>query len=125
MLFSSHVLTDVEVLADRFLFIHRGKIRVSGTPGALLGDESESFEIIIEADTTPPEPFSRLYGRQYKCEVGINDLERRLSDLRKLGGIRLINIRSRNTLESAYFRFMDEANRQSVLAEPPRTSSPT
>ena len=114
MLFSSHVLTDVEVLADRFLFIHRGRIRVNGTPGSLLGDEGESFEIIIEADAAPPAHFSRLYGRQYKCEVGSSDLERRLSELRGAQGVRLINIRSRNTLESAYFRFMDEANRESA-----------
>lgn len=108
LLFSSHVLTDVEVLADRFLFIHKGRIRVSGTPGSLLSGENESFEIIIETRNPPPQ-YQHMYGCQYKCEVPEEMLERNLAELRQFTGVRLINIRSRNTLESAYFRFIADA----------------
>lgn len=109
MLFSSHVLTDVEVLADRFLFIHKGRIRINGTPGALLSGGKDSFEIIIEAAGAPPAGFLPLYGRQYKLELSADALEAALAELRQSNAIRLINIRSRNTLESAYFRFVAEA----------------
>jgi ABC-2 type transport system ATP-binding protein len=111
MLFSSHVLTDVEVLADFFLFIHKGRIRVSGAPGALMSGNAESFEIIIEAESAPDQRYAFLYGRQYKCEVDGSELELRLRELRLLSNVRLITVRSRNTLESAYFRFMAEAER--------------
>ena len=111
MLFSSHVLTDVEVLADFFLFIHKGRIRVSGAPGSLLSSNTESFEIIIEAESVPDQRYAFLYGRQYKCEVDGNELELRLRELKQLTNARLITVRSRNTLESAYFRFMAEAER--------------
>ncbi|HWV17803.1 MAG TPA: ABC transporter ATP-binding protein [Rhodocyclaceae bacterium] len=111
MLFSSHVLTDVEVLADRFLFIHKGRIRVTGTPGTLLQGHEDSYEVIIEATDEPPPGFSQLYGLQYKLELDANALEMKLSELRNKNGVRLINIRSRNTLESAYFRFVAEAER--------------
>lgn len=109
LLFSSHVLTDVEVLADRFLFIHKGRIRLTGTPGALLQGNEDSYEIIIESNGPAPEGFSLLYGCQFRREVGALELESHIAGLRVLDNIRLIAIRSCNTLESAYFRFFAEA----------------
>lgn len=111
LLFSSHVLTDVEVLADRFLFIHKGRIRLTGTPGALLQGNEDSYEIIIESNGVPPDGFSLLYGHQFRREVGALELESHIAGLRALERIRLIAIRSCNTLESAYFRFFEEAER--------------
>lgn len=109
LLFSSHVLTDVEVLADRFLFIHKGRIRVTGTPGALLQGNEDSYEIIIESGDPPPDGFSLLYGHQFRRTVSALELERHIAALRAQENVRLIAIRSCNTLESAYFRFFAEA----------------
>ena len=112
LLFSSHVLNDVEQLADRFAFIHKGSIRTIGSPDVILGAENEAYEVIIESSSCV-DGFDRNASGQQRGIVLADSLVHFLSDTVKQGG-RVILVRSTNTLENAYLRFVSLANEQDV-----------
>ncbi len=43
--FSSHILSDVEILCDRLCILRRGEVVVSGAMGDLLGTSGHRFEV--------------------------------------------------------------------------------
>ena len=47
--FSSHILSDVELLCDRLCILRRGEIVVSGSMGDLLGASGHRFEVTLRA----------------------------------------------------------------------------
>lgn len=52
ILFSSHVLAEVQDVATRILVIHRGKLRADGTPQELVS-RAAGRRLLVEAHTTP------------------------------------------------------------------------
>lgn len=59
ILFSSHVLPEVEDIADRVLIIHKGKTRVAASVDELLADHQK---IIIAIDGDPQQIIGKLKG---------------------------------------------------------------
>jgi ABC-2 type transport system ATP-binding protein len=47
--FSSHILSDVELLCDRLCILRKGEIVVSGSMGDLLGTSGHRFEVTLRA----------------------------------------------------------------------------
>src|SRR3974390_2964412 len=50
VLFSTHILSDAEMLCDRVGVIVGGKLRGVGTPGAMVGIETQGMEILFELE---------------------------------------------------------------------------
>ncbi len=102
--FSSHVLTDVDQLADRFAFIHRGRIRVVGRPESLLNEAESGYELVVASGQSLPGFDSIGIGRARRV-VRADELAALVSCL-SADGVRLISIRDTNTLEQAYLNFV-------------------
>lgn len=56
VLFSTHILPDVENLCDHVVMIVKGKIHASGPIGELIKPNVQSFDIVIESESIPDLP---------------------------------------------------------------------
>ncbi|MBM4395382.1 MAG: ABC transporter ATP-binding protein [Deltaproteobacteria bacterium] len=56
--FSSHILADVERLADRVVILDRGVMKASGTLPELLGQGTDEREVVLRAAPGSPDPAS-------------------------------------------------------------------
>lgn len=56
VLFSTHILPDVENLCDHAVMIVKGKIRASGTIGDLIKPNVQSFDVLVEEGRIPELP---------------------------------------------------------------------
>lgn len=101
LFFTSHVLHDVERLADRFGLIHQGMLRAVQSPAELVGAEERvlvrSFGA-IEVEGMVSESEGRWQG-----DVPRPKLWRRLEILRESGHT-LLEVRPTLSLESAFLR---------------------
>lgn len=107
LFFSSHVLSDVERLADRFIFIHQGQIRASHSVDSVLRAASDSYEVIVCA-TTPPEGFASVGRSLWRSQVNSCDLAEAISKARAQGAL-LHSVRSASNIEQLYLRLVGEA----------------
>jgi ABC-2 type transport system ATP-binding protein len=111
LFFSSHVLYDVEQLADRFIFIHNGKIR----PVSIIGSEgvpdNEMYDVVVEGGAKL-EGFSQMSSRLWRRQIPLAALPDLLASIRaaEMGGVRLYSVRSLRGLEQAYLGFVNEAD---------------
>ena len=62
VLFSSHILAEVQEVSSRILVIHRGRLRADGTPADLMAQGTRRTLRLV-ARATPPELATRLAGR--------------------------------------------------------------
>lgn len=101
LFFSSHVLHDVERLADRYGLIHRGRLQTVSSPAELLNQDDEV--------TIRSQGGMRLEGQiveaggRWVWERSRADLWQSLDALRGAGQV-LLEVRPRLSLESAFMR---------------------
>lgn len=100
---TSHVLHDVERLADRFGLIHRGKLLTLQSPNELLGDE-QFVTVRSFGETAVPGAVADRRGR-WHVEVRRDELWVTLDSLRAAGHT-ILEIKPTLTLESAFFRYL-------------------
>lgn len=101
LFFTSHVLHDVERLADRFGLIHEGQLRSVRSPGELVGDE-EIFLVRSLGEAAVPGMYEDAAGR-WAGEVPRAGLWARLDQLRAAGHT-LLEVKSTLSLEAAFLR---------------------
>jgi len=101
LFFTSHVLHDVERLADRFGLIHDGQIRSVRSPNELVGDE-EVF-LVRSAGATPVADMHEDSAGRWAGEIPRTRLWQHLSDLQAAGHV-LQEVRSTLSLEAAFLR---------------------
>jgi ABC-2 type transport system ATP-binding protein len=53
ILFSSHILAEVEAVSSRILIIHKGTIRADGTPADLVAKAAEGRKLVLTARADP------------------------------------------------------------------------
>jgi len=106
LFFTSHVLFDVERVADRFGLIHKGKMEVVKTASDLFADSQGMFILQIEADE-PLDGYIHEFGKRWFLEV---NRERLWESLRKIeaSGHSLLSVRPQLTLESAFFEYIND-----------------
>lgn len=112
LFFSSHVLNDVERLADRFIFIHRGKIQAVCSTNEFLASEKPRFLVTIEG-LAGLEGFAQVSSRLWQKEVDELELPgvlATIADARRQSGVVLNAVRNLNSLERAYARFVQAAS---------------
>jgi ABC-2 type transport system ATP-binding protein len=106
LFFTSHVLHDVERVADKFGFINQGQLLTIQSPNDLLGGEHRVT--IRSQGTSPVAGFSPETPGRWVGEVTRDDLWKALEDLRAAGH-QVSEIKPTLTLESAFFRFLGRA----------------
>jgi ABC-2 type transport system ATP-binding protein len=108
LFFSSHVLNDVERLADRFVFIEKGKVQaVCSTPEVFSGPGAR-FVVTLEG-LLGLEGFEKISSRLWQKEVDEGELAMLIDDaIRDRGGsgMAIYSIKNINNLERAYYSFV-------------------
>jgi ABC-2 type transport system ATP-binding protein len=118
VLFSTHILSDAEMLCDRVSVLVGGKLQGVGAPGEIVSIAVHSMEILFEAreGTALPrrllDSAARLGGR-YRLEVPESDLYATLDQLRGCEA-RILSVSAiRPTLEDYFLSLVGGENPQS------------
>jgi ABC-2 type transport system ATP-binding protein len=101
LFFTSHVLHDVERLADRFGLIHDGQIRAVRSPGELIGDE-ETF-LVRSMGKKAVAGMREDVAERWEGEISRAALWSQLDQLREAGHT-LLEVKSTLSLEAAFLR---------------------
>lgn len=111
--FTSHVLHDVERVADRFALIHGGRLRTVRSPSELVG-ESQRLSVRSLGDNPVEGMVSEIDGR-WSGEVAGDALWPLLNRLEAAGHV-LIEVKPVLSLEAAFMRFVSD---EKVVTTPP------
>lgn len=103
LFFTSHVLHDVERIADRFGFINRGELRTVQSPADLFG--AEQIVTVRSLGVQPVEGFVSETEGRWVGELNRNELWSTLDRLRDAGH-QVSEVKPSLSLESAFFRYL-------------------
>jgi ABC-2 type transport system ATP-binding protein len=112
LFFSSHVLNDVDRLADRFIFIHQGKIQAICATNDFLSSADQKFAVVIEG-SRGLRGFSQISLRLWQRDVeecDLLDVLAMVSASHEKGEVILYAVRNLNSLERAYSTFVKNAS---------------
>jgi ABC-2 type transport system ATP-binding protein len=119
ILFSTHILSDAEMLCDRVGVIVGGKLRGVGTPGEIVGVQSSGMEILFEVSgTAAAESLLRRAtqtGDRYRIQVQDQELYTVMDELRAMQAKVLAVSQVKPSLEE-YFMNLVEADRAQASA---------
>lgn len=107
--FTSHVLHDVERIADRFGFINKGQLLTVRSPRELAAERASHFIIRYQADQPLSPSCSVLRPGEFECEMEQSKLPEAIAQLSSTGG-HLLAVRPAVSLETVFFRILEEAN---------------
>ena len=100
LFFTSHVLYDVERIADRFALIEKGRIEACQTASDLFRSSRGLFDIYIEA-AEPLEGYQHEAGQRWSRQVRLEDLPELLGQI-QAAGHSVLSIKPRLTLEKLF-----------------------
>jgi len=118
VMFSTHILSDAEMLCDRVGVIVGGKLRGTGAPGQLVDMKTRGMEILFELPATSNSGLAAKAtktGDRYRLEVTESELYVTLEQLRNAGARILSVSQLRATLEE-FFMNLVEADRAQASA---------
>ncbi|MFC5300290.1 ABC transporter ATP-binding protein [Azospira restricta] len=104
LFFSSHVLHDVERLADRFGLVHEGRLRAVRSPAELTGEED--LVLVRTFGEIPVAGMREDFPGRWIGEVCSAELWEHLARLRESGHA-LIEVRQTLSLESAFLKAVE------------------
>lgn len=104
LFFTSHVLHDVERIADRFGFINRGELKTVQSPANLFG--AEQIVTVRSFGAHPVEGFVRETEGRWVGDINRTELWATLDRLRAAGH-QLGEIKPTLSLESAFFKYLN------------------
>jgi ABC-2 type transport system ATP-binding protein len=105
LFFTSHVLYDVERIADRFALIDKGRIEACKTASDLFRSSQGLFDIYIEAPE-PLEGYVHEAGQRWSRQVELEQLSELLQQI-KSAGHSVLSITPRLTLEKLFLNHID------------------
>ena len=116
VLFSTHILSDAEMLCDRVGVIVGGKLRGVGTPGEMVGIQTQGMEILFELDGTgrnfPLLARATRTGERYRVQLQESELYPALDEL-KASGARILSVAQiKPTLEEFFMNHVDSVRAQ-------------
>jgi len=120
VLFSTHILSDAEMLCDRVGVIVGGKLRGVGAPGEIVGIKAQGMEILFELPGSASSAAAVLAratrtGDRYRLEVSEERLYAAVEQLRGVGAKILSVAQIKASLEE-YFMNLMEADRAQAAA---------
>ncbi len=118
VLFSTHILSDAEMLCDRVGVIVGGKLRGVGTPGEMVGIETQGMEILFEVADGKNLPLlgkATRTGERYRVQMPEEELYGAIEQLRAAGARILSVAQIKPTLEE-FFMNLVEADRAQANA---------
>jgi ABC-2 type transport system ATP-binding protein len=120
VLFSTHILSDAEMLCDRVGVIVGGKLRGIGAPGEIVGMKAQGMEVLFElsvGDVNAGAIIAKATktGDRYRMQVPEEELYAALEQLRGLGAKILSVAQVKASLEE-YFMHLIEGDRAQAAA---------
>ena len=120
VLFSTHILSDAEMLCDRVGVIVGGKLRGVGAPDEIVGMKAQAMEVLFEYTGEPAGlncllSKSKQTGKRYHLQVAESELYAALQQLGTAGAKILSVTQVKATLEE-YFMHLVEADRAQAPA---------
>jgi ABC-2 type transport system ATP-binding protein len=120
--FSTHILSDAEMLCDRVAVLVDGKLQGVGSPGNIVSFGSAGMEIFFELSDGQPLPSgladnAKKTGARYRVEVSEGELYATLDQLRNCEA-RILSVQPvRPTLEEYFFRLVSHEKASSHALE--------
>jgi ABC-2 type transport system ATP-binding protein len=102
LFFSSHVLHDVEAIADRFGLIHKGRMLTIRSPQEVVADQADRY-ILRYRTKEPVADTASAAANLHSVEVAATDLADEIMRIQGSGGI-LQDVLPKASLESVFFR---------------------
>jgi ABC-2 type transport system ATP-binding protein len=119
VLFSTHVLSDAEMLCDRVGVIVGGKLRGIGAPGELVDMNAQGMEILFElagaAENLPLLANATRTGERYRVQLPESELSAALDAL-KAARARILSVTQIKPTLEEYFMHLVEADRAQASA---------
>jgi ABC-2 type transport system ATP-binding protein len=120
VLFSTHILSDAEMLCDRVGVIVGGKLRGVGAPGEIVGMKAQGMEILFElpvGGTSAGAVVAKATktGDRYRLRIAEEELYASLEQLRAAGA-RILSVAQVKPSLEEYFMHMIEADRAQAAA---------
>jgi len=118
VMFSTHILSDAEMLCDRVGVIVGGKLRGVGAPEQLVDVKTQGMEILFELPgqgTAPIVAKAARTGDRYRLQVSEEELYGAIEQLRAAGAKILSVAQVKATLEE-FFMHLVEADRAQAAA---------
>ncbi|MBK3845177.1 ABC transporter ATP-binding protein [Stutzerimonas xanthomarina] len=107
--FTSHVLHDVERIADRFGFINKGQLVTVRSPRELAAERADCFILRYQADQSLTPACVALRPGEFECELAQSELPAAIAQLGNVGG-HLLTVKPAVSLETVFFRILAEAS---------------
>ena len=107
--FTSHVLHDVERIADRFGFINKGQLLTVRSPRELAAERASYFLLRYQADQALTPSCISLRPGEYECELQQAELAAAIAQLGNTGG-HLLAVQPAVSLETVFFRILEHAS---------------
>ena len=105
LFFSSHVLYDVERIADRFGLIHKGELLTIRSPKEVIADQAD-FYILRYRSSTALEGSKTIRTDLFEIEAEAAGLAALITKIQTVGGL-IQDILPKNTLETVFFRMIE------------------
>jgi ABC-2 type transport system ATP-binding protein len=120
VLFSTHILSDAEMLCDRVGVIVGGKLRGVGAPGEIVGMKAQGMEILFELPAGASSAGAIVAkatktGDRYRLQVAEEELYASLEQLRGAGA-RILSVAQVKASLEEYFMHLIEADRAQAAA---------
>ena len=106
--FTSHVLHDVERIADRFGFINKGELLTVRSPRELAAERVNQMLVRFNAQQSLLEGCKQLREMEFECELSQADLPVFIAQLNSAGG-HLLTIKPAVSLETVFFKILEQA----------------
>ena len=122
ILFSTHILSDAEILCDRVGVIAGGKLRGVGSPGAIVGIQTLGMEILFEL-VERQAMAGRFLGNAtksgggYRLSVAEKDLYAALDELDAAGAKVIAVTQIKPTLEDFFMELVSQDRAQAAAVE--------
>ena len=120
VMFSTHILSDAEMLCDRVGVIVGGKLRGVGAPGQIVDMKTQGMEILFSAPSSNNAPLlsrATKTGERYRLQVTEAELYGAIEQLRGAGA-RILSVSSvRATLEEFFMNLVEADRAQAAAVE--------
>jgi ABC-2 type transport system ATP-binding protein len=103
LFFSSHVLHDVEAIADRFGLIHQGRLLTIRTPQEVVADQADRYVLRYRSRGEPPGAGETVHAGLHVFEAGAAELAEVIAKVQASGGV-VQDVLPKVSLESVFFR---------------------
>jgi ABC-2 type transport system ATP-binding protein len=120
VMFSTHILSDAEMLCDRVGVIVGGKLRGTGAPGQLVEMKTQGMEVLFELPGTSNSPLvakATRTGERYRLEVTEEELYAAIDQLRAAGARILAVSQVKATLEEFFMNLVEADRAQAAAVE--------